>query len=53
MKLIRTDSAGRITGFRTSISGELIRAIAEHDTLPLDREHISRESGRGMAARGF
>ena len=25
----------------------------EHDTLPLDREHISRESGRGMAARGF
>lgn len=33
MKLIRTDSAGRITGFRTSISGELIRAIAENTIL--------------------
>lgn len=33
MKLIRTDSDGRITGFRTSISGELIRAIAESTIL--------------------
>ena len=33
MKLIHTDSVGRITDFRTSISGELIRAIAENTIL--------------------
>lgn len=33
MKLIRTDNSGRITGFRTSVSGELIRAIAENTIL--------------------
>lgn len=33
MKLIHTDRNGRITDFRTSVSGELIRAIAENTIL--------------------